>query len=210
MCGGAVAAAFGAAEFRAATGVSRETIARLERYVALLARWNRAVNLVAATSLADVWRRHFLDSAQLLPLAPSGARAWLDLGSGAGLPGLVLAALGAPEVHLIESDARKCAFVTVAAGEMGVSVRVHRQRIERVVPWPADVVVARAVAPLPRLLDLAAPFFGPTTVGLFLKGEDVERELTVATRSWRMHAERIASRSDKSGVIVRIQRLSRV
>jgi 16S rRNA (guanine527-N7)-methyltransferase len=173
----------------------------------VLVEWQRAINLVSRRSLADLWRRHMLDSAQLLALAP-GARCWVDLGSGAGFPGLVLAILGAPEVHLIESDGRKCAFLREAARRAGAPVTVHEGRIEAIAPWPADVVVARACAPLPRLLGYALPFVAPQTHCLFLKGQDVEKELTQATIYWKMDVERQKSVSDPAGIILRLKKLS--
>jgi 16S rRNA (guanine527-N7)-methyltransferase len=196
-------------QFRAATGVSRETLERLGRYADLLVAWQGVVNLVGRRSLADLWRRHMLDSAQLLPLAP-GARSWLDLGSGGGFPGLVLAILGAPEVHLIESDQRKCAFLREAARVSGATVTVHEGRIEAIAPWPVDVVVARACAPLTRLLGYAAPFVAPHTLCLFLKGQDVEKELTEATRYWNMEVERQKSASSPEGTILSLRKVSRV
>ena len=196
-------------DFQARTGVSREALERLRAYADLLITWQRAVNLVGRRSLGDLWRRHMLDSAQLLPLAP-GARTWIDLGSGGGFPGLVLAILGAPEVHLIESDGRKCTFLREAARVTGTRVAVHHGRIESVSPWPADVVVARACAPLPRLLEYAEPFLTDRTLCLFLKGQDVEKELTEATRCWISSWERLKSASDPKGTILRLRRLSRV
>ena len=117
-------------EFQVAADVSRETLDKLTAYVDLLRKWQRSINLVSAPSLADVWRRHILDSAQLLKLAPEHSRSWLDLGSGAGLPGLVVAMLGMPNVHLVESDKRKCAFLREAARVAGVQVRIHNCRID--------------------------------------------------------------------------------
>ncbi|MGH7060988.1 MAG: 16S rRNA (guanine(527)-N(7))-methyltransferase RsmG, partial [Stellaceae bacterium] len=155
--------------FAALVPVSRETLARLEAYVELLGRWSARINLVGRDSLADSWRRHILDSAQVLPLVPDGARNLIDLGSGAGLPGLVLAILGMPAVELIESDIRKCAFLREAARVTGTEVAISRSRIEARVPQPVDVVTARALAPLDRLLGLAAPFLGTGSVCLFLK-----------------------------------------
>ncbi len=200
---------YAGAEFQADTGVSRETLDRLEAYVALLTRWQRRINLIGGGSLEDVWRRHLLDSAQLYDLAPS-AGPWLDLGSGAGLPGLVAALLGAPDAHLVEANARKCAFLNEALRVTGTADTVHNARIEALAPWTCAVVSARAVAPLERLLALSAPFFGPKTVGLFPKGQNVEEELTRATKSWRMEVDRIPSRSDPAGTILRITEVRRV
>jgi len=207
-----------AAAFRAAADVSRETLDRLERYAALLEKWNRAINLVARGSLADLWRRHMLDSAQLWPLLPppqGRPRRILDLGSGAGFPGLVLAIMGASdgdvEVHLVEADKKKAAFLREAARIVEAPVTLHVQRIESLAPFPVDAVTARACAPLPRLLDYAAPFLrhyqpgAPPPVGLFLKGRDVDRELTEAREKWKMETELLPSRTDAAAKILRIQ-----
>lgn len=192
-------------QFSSKAGVSRETLARLQIYADLLVKWQKAVNLVGPGTLADIWRRHFLDSAQLLPLAPDGARIWVDLGSGAGFPGLVLAILGAADVHLIESDGRKCAFMQEVARLTEAKVQIHRCRIESAPQLRASICVARALAPLSKLLDYAERFSSQDTVCLFLKGQDVEAELTEAAKSWTMHIERLPSRSDPTGTILRVK-----
>jgi len=133
--------------------VSRETRERLNTYAELLRKWQRSINLVGPKTLDDLWNRHFVDSAQLLPLIPPTARVLVDFGSGAGFPGLVLAILGMAEVHLIESDQRKATFLREVARATGTPVTVHAKRIEQVTPFPADIVSARALAPLGDLLD---------------------------------------------------------
>ena len=198
--------------FARETGVSRETLSRFERYATLLGEWNRTINLVSAGSLADLWRRHMLDSAQLLdhlPPAPYGRpRVIADLGSGAGFPGLVLALLEAGEVHLIEADRRKAAFLREATRRLGLTVALHTCRIEALAPLAADVITARACAPLPRLLAYSAALLGPARAGpqvcLFLKGKRVDQELTEADGEWNIAVERFPSRSDPSGTILRI------
>jgi 16S rRNA (guanine527-N7)-methyltransferase len=195
--------------FAAQTGVSRETLARLEAYAALLAQWNERINLVARDSLRDPWRRHFLDSAQLLPFIPAGARNLVDLGSGAGFPGLVLAILGVPGVELVESDARKCAFLCEAARIASAPVVVHHTRIEALPPHPVGVVTARGCAPLERLIALSQGLIGPHTCCLFLKGERAEEELTAARRAWNMTALLHPSRSDPRGVILVLEQIAR-
>jgi 16S rRNA (guanine527-N7)-methyltransferase len=196
---------------RAEADVSRETLERLRRYAALLARWNRTINLVSRAGLADLWRRHMLDSAQLVALMPAAprdrARVVVDLGSGAGFPGLVLAILGAGEVHLIEADARKAAFLREAARETRTEVTVYNERIEALAPFPADVVTARACAPLPRLIGYAARFLRPMEEGgiaLILKGRRAERELTESAETWKMRVEWLPSRSDPRGWVLRL------
>jgi 16S rRNA (guanine527-N7)-methyltransferase len=189
--------------------VSRETLARLEAYAALLVRWSARINLIGRDTIADLWRRHILDSAQLQPFIPSAARSLIDLGTGAGLPGLVLAILGVPGVELVEADSRKCAFLREAARIAEVSVVIGGCRIQAVPPHPVDVVTARALAPLDRLLGLAEPFLAPGTECLLLKGERVEDELTLARRHWRMTASLHRSRSDLRGVVLRLQQVAR-
>jgi 16S rRNA (guanine527-N7)-methyltransferase len=195
--------------FAAETGVSRETVARLEAYAELLRHWSARINLVAASTLDDPWRRHFLDSAQLLPFVPRGARSLIDLGSGAGFPGLVLAIVGVPEVELVEADARKCAFLREAARVAGAAVRVHNARIESLPPHRFDVVTARAVAPLDRILFLSQPFIGLQTVCLFPKGKTARQELAVARNHWVMDAACHDSRTDPHGVVLCLRGIAR-
>jgi 16S rRNA (guanine527-N7)-methyltransferase len=199
-----------AASFQAATGVSRETLASLSAYEALLRKWQPRINLVGPSTMSELWSRHFLDSAQLYALLPEGARVLVDLGSGAGFPGLVLAILGVPEVHLIESDSRKAAFLREAAREAGAKITVHNKRIEAVPPFPADVVSARALAPLSQLLSWAHPFLGSRGVGVFPKGQTVEEELTDSTKYWTFEVERFSSRTDPGGTILRVKGIDRV
>lgn len=205
---------FGPEAFAAAANVSRETLARLKAYMALLADWNVRHNLVSAASLAEVWRRHVWDSAQLVEFIPAEALSLVDLGSGAGFPGLVLAALlrerAGFRTVLYESTAKKCRFLEAAAARMELAVEVRCTRIEMEAPEPFDVVTARACAPLSTLLVYAQHFQGPQTANLFLKGQSVEAELTEAHKSWRMRLKRHASRSDPSGVILEIRELRHV
>jgi len=189
--------------------VSRETLARLEAYAALLTRWSARINLVGSSTIADLWRRHILDSAQLWPLLPVSARHVIDLGSGAGLPGLVLAVLGAPGVELVEADSRKCAFLREAARVTEVDVTIRPCRIQAVPPHPVDVVTARACAPLDRLLGFAEPFLASGSEALFLKGERVGEELTLARKHWTMTVSLSQSRSDPRGVVVRLHQVAR-
>lgn len=195
--------------FQQAANVSRETLQRLESYAAILARWQPAINLVSRDSLADLWRRHMLDSAQLFPLIPAQARVLVDLGSGAGFPGLVLAVMGVPDVHLVESDARKCSFLREAARVMGVSPAIHNRRIQDMRPMAADVVTARALAPVADLLDLGEKFLAPHTICLFLKGRGVDQELTELGETWNMTVKREISVSDPSGTILRLEHVRR-
>ena len=181
-------------------------------YADLLRKWQRSINLVGPRTIDDLWNRHFTDSAQLLPLIPAetpATRVLVDFGSGAGFPGLVLAILGAGEVHLIESDQRKATFLREVARATGTPVTVHAKRIEQVGPFPADVVSARALAPLGDLLGFAAPFLRPDSLCLFPKGQMAEDELTAASKTWNMTVDRIQSVTDPSATILRISRVSR-
>ena len=195
--------------FLAETGVSRETGERLAAYAALLVRWQRRINLVGPATIGDLWRRHMLDSAQLLPLLPPATRNLIDLGSGAGFPGLVLAILGVPDVHLVDSDGRKAAFLAEAARAAHVQVTIHARRIDALPALTADVITARALAPLGTLCRLAAPLVRPDTVLLLPKGQDVDRELTDATKSGIIDPnacpDRIPSRTDRSAIILRLR-----
>ncbi|SDG24358.1 16S rRNA m(7)G-527 methyltransferase [Limimonas halophila] len=201
--------AFDAAAFQRATGVSHETLAALQTHLDLLTKWNRAINLVGKRTLADAWRRHVLDSAQLadlLPPAPEDRpRRIADLGSGAGFPGLVLAILGCGEVHLVESDQRKATFLREVIRRTGANAVVHARRIADAEVPPVDVVTARALAPLSELLTHAAPLLASGGVCLFPKGREAERELTEAASTWKIAAQHAASRSDPEASILRIQ-----
>jgi 16S rRNA (guanine527-N7)-methyltransferase len=197
--------------------VSREITDRLDAYVALVRKWQPAQNLVAASTLPTLWTRHVADSLQLLPhlepVLPDSGGTVVDFGSGAGFPGLVLAAALAERpgarVHLIESNQRKAAFLREAARVTGAPVTVHAARIEATLPQiagPVAAVTARALAPLGDLLGLAFPLLKTGAVGLFLKGQDVERELTETSKSWTFEGVTTPSRTDPGGRIVRIDR----
>jgi 16S rRNA (guanine527-N7)-methyltransferase len=195
--------------FARLSGVSRETLDRLTAYVELLGQWNRRINLVSGNTMGDVWRRHILDSAQLHKYLPRNTRVLVDLGSGAGLPGLILAAMGVAEVHLVESDLRKSAFLREAARIMDVPVTLHAERIERVEAFAADAVVARACASLGQLIDYSEKFISQRTVCLFLKGESAEEEIAQAQAAWAMTVETIQSLSDPTGKIVKLSAIRR-
>ena len=196
--------ALGPEGFARLVDVSRETLEGLTAYVALLARWNQRINLVGRATMGDVWRRHILDSAQLFPLIPARARTLVDLGSGAGLPGLILAVMGVPEVHLVESDQRKAAFLREAVRVTGAGATIHAHRIEKLPAFAADVVTARALAPLPQLLELSRKFIGPLTTCVFLRGASGEDELTAPIKAWTMRINQFPSVSDPAGSILRL------
>lgn len=169
------------------------------------------MNLVSAASLRDVWRRHVWDSAQLVDLIPTEAARFVDLGSGAGFPGLVLAVILAGQKNasfvLYEATAKKCQFLEEVAGRLGISVEIRNTRIETAASEPFDVVTARACAPLSQLLSYALPFQASNTHCLFLKGQGVGAELTETYKYWQMKVDQHQSRSDPSGVILDIREL---
>jgi len=193
------------------TPVSRETAARLDRFVDILLRWQQVVNLVASSSLSRLWTRHVADSLQLLPLS-LGSRIWVDFGTGGGFPGLVLACALADvpgaAVHLIESNGKKAAFLREAARISGAAAIVHQRRIEAFVQsWdrPVDVVTARALAGLPELVELAEPLLKRGAQALFLKSQDVGDELTEVAKCWNIDATVLPSQTDPRGRIVHIR-----
>lgn len=205
---------YGPAEFQRDLGfpVSRETIARLETHLRLLCEWSERINLVGPRELEAFWSRHALDSAQLVALAPDAKR-WVDLGSGAGFPGLVIAAFLAERpgasLHLVESTGKKAAFLRAVAEEAGLPVTVFNERIEafRAGQGPYDVVTARALAPLPRLIPYAKPILDRGAIGLFHKGADLDAELAAAKDALdggAFRADVLESLSDPRGRIVRI------
>ena len=202
----------GPEDFARAFNVSRETIDQLKIYAALLAQWQPRINLVANTTLPEVWHRHIADSAQLAALAPERPHTWLDLGSGAGFPGLVIAIMLAPvgtRVTLVESDRRKSAFLAEVARKTGISVEIHTARIEQIATQamlpPVDVVSARALAPLVRLISLSLPFFRDDTVGVFPKGRGAESEIEEACAAWSLDVETIPSLTDEAARIVLVR-----
>lgn len=193
--------------FQNLTGASDQAIADLDRYRQMLEAGNAVMNLVGPASLPDFWNRHALDSAQLLPLAPD-ARVWADLGAGAGLPGVVLAVLlkEAPEakVWLIDSQAKRCRFLSDVVSALSLPAEVVNARAESL-SIKADVVTARACAPLDRLLQFAEPYRRRGAEALFLKGEKAEDEIAEARRHHRFDAEVLPSASDPRGRILRIR-----
>jgi 16S rRNA (guanine527-N7)-methyltransferase len=212
LAGGGAGAPYDRAAFEREFGVSRETSERVETHRRLLGEWSERMNLVGPKELDLFWGRHSRDSAQLLALAP-GAKRWVDLGSGAGFPGLIVAAMlaGAPgaEVHLLESTAKKARFLNAVIEAASLPARVFAQRIEDFGAGTEryEVVTARALAPLPRLIAYASPLLARGAQGLFHKGADVDAELTAAKDALEgggLRAEVLESISDPRGRIVRI------
>ena len=199
----------------ALTPVSRETAAKLELFIDELLRVSQHTNLISRSTIPNIWVRHIADSLQLLPLAPD-ARCWIDLGSGAGFPGIViacaLAGRAGAAVHLVESIGKKAAFLRDAVNALQIPAVVHAVRIEDFVKnfkGEADVVCARALAPLDELLKLADPLLKTGAQGLFPKGQDVEGELTKASKYWNIDAELVPSKTSPEGRIVVVRGLRR-
>lgn len=203
------------AEALALTPVSREMESRLDRYVELLVQWTAKTNLVAPSTLPNLWTRHISDSLQLLSLAPS-ARTWVDLGSGGGFPGVVLACALAEtpgaNIHLIERNAKKAAFLREAIRVTGGAGTVHLadigDSVDRI-SGPIDCITARALAPLHQLIGFAEPVVRKGAKALFLKGQDVEAELTEATKYWNITPRLHPSRTSGNGWIVELDRIER-
>ena len=194
--------------------VSRETENRLDRFVDVLLLWQSKLNLIAPSTLRELWTRHIADSLQLLPLAPD-ARTWVDFGTGGGFPGAVIACALADKpgakVHLIESNGKKAAFLREAVRATGAPAIVHLERAEKFgesCAEPVHVVTARALAPLKTLCDQAFPLMSRGAIGLFPKGQDVDAELTDAAKYWRLEATRVSSKTNPEGSIVVIRSLS--
>ncbi|HEX3161942.1 MAG TPA: 16S rRNA (guanine(527)-N(7))-methyltransferase RsmG [Pseudolabrys sp.] len=193
--------------------VSRETEKRLDRFVDVLLLWQSKLNLIAPSTLRELWTRHIADSLQLLPLAPD-ARTWVDLGTGGGFPGAVIACALADKpgakVHLIESNGKKSAFLREAVRATGVPAIVHLERAEKFgesCAEPVHVVTARALAPLKTLCDQAFPLMSRGAIALFPKGQDVDAELTDAAKYWRLEATKVPSKTNPEGSIVVIRGL---
>ena len=195
------------------TPVSRETLARLDRFVELFLQTQSHTNLIGPKTVPALWTRHIADSLQLLALAPA-ARIWLDLGSGGGFPGLVIACaladLPGAAVHLVESTAKKAAFLQHVVDDMSLPAVVHLRRIEALTPhFDAEVITARALAPLDTLLGYVAPFLNKGAKALLLKGQDVEVELTNAAKYWTIEADLVPSRTSPASRIVIVHGLHR-
>lgn len=192
--------------------VSRETEAKLRHLVSLVEKWNPHINLVSTGSLGEIWPRHVLDSAQLFHHLPLGARHWADLGSGGGFPGLVICILAqefAPQLRmtLVESDQRKATFLRTVARELKLSAEILTTRIQETAPLEADVLSARALAPLTELLQYSRLHLANSGIGLFLKGRTVNQEIAVARQSWHFDLASLPSMTDPEAQILRIENI---
>ena len=205
----------GRAAFQQEFGVSRETMERLDIYAALLKKWNTAINLVSRGTLATLWSRHFFDSAQIFKLTDRQGGHWVDIGSGAGFPGMVVALI-AKDVALdfrftfVESDQRKCAFLRSVSRETKTTVTVLSDRIEVIAPLRADVISARALAPLKDLLAHADRHLKADGQAIFLKGATYRAELEEALESWTFRSDEYPSKTDETGIIVNLGEIQRV
>lgn len=195
--------------------VSRETSEKLDSYVALIQKWNKAINLISRSSEADIWQRHIADSAQLAQHLPSGPRLWLDLGSGAGLPGIVLAIIAAEvapslRFELVEVDQRKATFLRQVSRELGLNVTVLTERIEALTPRLADVVSARALASLSDLCNFAERHLDADGIAVFLKGTGAEAEIEVARRKWSFNLESFPSKTSADALVLKLKKIRHV
>jgi len=195
--------------FAEKTNVSRETLRRFRSYADLLVNWQASINLVSENTLKDLWRRHIWDSVQLARFIPKSPCVITDLGSGAGFPGLLLSIFLDTEVNLVDSSGKKIAFLREAARVTDANVVLHQGRIENLLLPKSDLVTARALAPLDKLLDLAVPVLSPSGRCLFLKGGRAEEELTDARKEWKMTVERFPSATNANGVILSIRDIAR-
>ena len=194
--------------------VSRETLDRLKTYEALLKKWNPAINLVSRSTIAEAWTRHFVDPAQIFELTPDDTRHWVDIGSGGGFPGLVVAIMAAqkrPKMRttLIESDLRKATFLRTVIRETGIQADVIADRIEKAPPQAADVLSARALASLYMLLGFTERHLSPKGLAVFPKGKSAVDEIDAALENWSFDLQKIKSQTDPEAVILRIRNIQR-
>ena len=187
--------------------VSRETFQKLEIYAGLLSEWQSKINLISKNSLKHVWHRHFLDSAQIFSMLPKKATSHLDVGTGAGFPGLVLSIMGMKNADLVEKNKKKCAFLHEVIRKTGAPAKVHSCKIENLPVKEYDVVLARGLMSLDGLLYTLSPFFGSDTLGIFPKGLKVNQELTAASKNWKMNVAMKQSITSPDGKIVLVKDL---
>lgn len=201
-----------AGEFQKISSVPRETMVHFETYAAMLEKWQRSINLVSNSTLQDMWRRHFYDSAQLMEYIDISDKPLkiLDLGSGAGFPGLVISILGAGDVHLVEGVGKKCSFMKQVIQQTGMNATVHNERIEQMVPFEVDLITSRACADLEKLLDLTSPFLTEKTQCLFLKGGKADGEIATARKKWTFKVKKAVSKSEESGIILSLSQIKRI
>ncbi len=196
--------------FAQKTGVSRETMANIHVYASLLTKWQKKINLVSQSTMPDLWSRHFYDSFQLkAQLAGLNAEKTkiLDIGSGAGFPGLLLSMLDLGEFHMVESNNKKCTFMRQVVRETGCDAVIHNERIENITPFHVDYIISRACAPLNKLFDLGRNFIHEETICLFLKGQTAEEEITDARRRWAFEVEKFTSVTQDRGILLKVSHI---
>jgi 16S rRNA (guanine527-N7)-methyltransferase len=205
---------FNATQFQKESNVSRETLDKLVEYSELLMKWQKAKNLVSNSTLDDMWLRHFYDSAQIYnhleKVLATMPRTLLDIGSGAGFPGLVLGAMGVNKVHMVESNGKKCSFMSQVARMIGVDATIHNERIEKITSFDVDLITSRACAKVSQLLDWSEPFLKNPKIELWLlKGQTAEEELTEAQTYWTMKSSSFESKTEKGASIIRLWDIKR-
>ena len=194
--------------------VSRETLSLLERLSDLVKKWNKSINLISKSTVPNLWERHILDSAQIFYANHGNFKKWLDIGSGAGFPGLVLAILAKEEnidgeIVLVESDKRKCAFLYTVRRDLNLNLSIINKRIEECDPQNADIISARALANLTKLFDLSFNHKCENTTFIFPKGRSWQEELVAAEKTWNFSWEAVNSITDSQAVVLKIGELSR-
>ncbi len=205
-----MASAFDENSFFERSGVSRETMEKIRIYADLLTKWQKQINLVGAATLDDMWRRHFYDSFQLDALIDNNEDKnlrFLDIGSGAGFPGLLLSMLDRGEFHMVESNNKKCAFMRQVIRETGCHAVVHNERAESLTPFHVDYILSRACASLDKLFDLGRHFIGEETMCLFLKGQIADQEIEQARENWRFDVKKFTSVTEESGMILKVSHI---
>ena len=206
---------FGPEEFQKATNVSRETLDNFKRYSQLLAEWQKKINLIGPATTENIWHRHFYDSAQLLPLIKKSGtgglgRKIMDMGSGAGFPGLVLALMGENSVYLAEPSAKRCAFLRQVMRETGAGAEILQAKVKDIETFPVDIVTARALAPIATLIEWGLPYLREDGEFWLLKGSRVEEELTLAKKNWNMKTEIFPSKTGNGGKILKLSNIRMV
>lgn len=192
------------------SGVSRETMDHIRTYASLLVKWQKQINLVSDSTLPDLWTRHFYDSFQLkqhFDAERLGKITILDIGSGAGFPGLLLSMCATGDVHMVESNNKKCAFMRQVIRETHCRATVHNERVEKITAFPVDYIISRACASLDKLLELGQNFITQDTICLFLKGQIAEQEIADAQKNWDFTVEKFTSATEETGMILKVSHI---
>jgi len=201
---------FSASDFQMFMNLSDKKIKNFEIYIDMLIKWNKRINLVSSSTVKTAWFRHVLDSAQIYSYLPKKTKSLIDFGSGAGFPGMVMALIGVPKVHLVESKTKKAEFLYAVCNATGADVQIHNSRIESLASRKFDVITARALAPLTKLLEYGFNFSNKNSVQLYLKGRNVETELTQAKKKWNMDLQSHQSVTDPESRVLSISKVSKI